>query len=475
MLFQKTISKKYSYLLISLAFTSVVSAQNKVVDYISPNKLHNFSDAQKCELIEVPNKGVLVSYSTIKTSPSFNFGPTLLFFDKDLNKKWELTDYSPSEMNKAYFQWFYGYGHEKGVLRISNCYVDPSGKYAYSVNFTTSIINKIDIESGEVTKISLTPKLHTSKQGVPEYSLDAFIDKDYFYLIEGNKFNTNAEAKKRPSVYVIRIKHGDTQAETFTLNPEIASEEKGGAYKHFLYPDIPLMRKWENLLINNNNVILLDNRTIENKETKEFYRKINIYPLDGSQHKELMIKMGEEIISEGLLGEVMYDNKHNRIYTYSMNKKNGELIISYRCYNAQMGLIWEKDFDTNLGKQVIQKIFNSAKLNTNYDNSISITSRYGDNYYTLRTDKNGDNPEFFINEKCSQGKLRKDDGYTLDCFEFNSLQNVKGLKSYILKDKNNSENKFEDETEFFQFGNKLILAKTLKRKPGYRLVDFDMP
>lgn len=185
--------------------------------------------------------------------------------------------------------------------------------------------------------------------------------------------------------------------------------------------------------------------------------------------------MGEKIADEDLLGEVLYDKIHNRIYSYSMNKDNGKLITSYRCYNKKMELIWEKNFAPKIEKQVVQKIINPAKLITNYDNSITIKSRYGNDHFTVHTDKNGDNPEFMISEKCSQGKLLEEDGYTLGCPEFNNLQNAKGFKSYILKDKNSKDNKFVDEVNLFVVGDKLIFAKSFYRRIGYQLVSFDMP
>ena len=474
----KKIIKQLIVLVLITGLSNAVSAQNKEVNEAMVDNLHNFSDAQKCEFYSIPGKGILVSYSIIEPKSGFSFGPSLVFYDMNLTKKWELKDYSPSEMNKSYFSMYYGYGNrdqKRGTLRISQCFIDPSGKYAYSVNFTKSIINQIDIASGKLTKIAIDKKLHLDKQGVPDYSLDAFTDQNYFYLIEGNQFSNNSQAKKKPSIFIRRVKHGAATTETFTLNPPIADEEKGSSYKDFIYTDMPLARKWENLLITDNTVILLDNRTILNKESKEFYRKVALYPLDGSKHEEKMIKMGEEIADEDLLGEVMYDNIHNRIYTYAMNKDNGKLTTSYRCYNTKMELLWEKNFDPKLAKQVIQKIINPAELNVNYDNSVTITSRYGSDYFILRTDKDGDNPEFIINEKCTQGKLIEDNGYTLDCHEFNSLQKAKGFKSFIMKDKNDKENKFVDETEFFMFGDKVIFAKSFWRKPAYKLVSFDMP
>lgn len=474
----KNVFKQLIFLILITGLSKTVFAQNKEVNEVTTDNLHNFSDAQKCEFKLVPGKGVLVSYSIIDPKSTFSFGPSIAFYDKELNKKWELKDYSSSEMNKAYFSMYYGYGdrdQRRGKIRISECFVDPSGTYVYSVNYTKNIINMIEIVSGKLTKIALDTKMHLSKQGVPDYSMDAFIDNNYFYLIEGNEFSSNSEAKKKPSIFIRRVKHGEAKTETFTLNPQIAAEEKGSSYKDFIYTDMPLARKWENLLITDNTVILLDNRTVQNKESKEFYRKIALYPLDGTKHEEKMIKMGEEIADDDLLGEVMYDNIHNRIYTFTMNKDNGKLITSYRCYDLKMELIWEKNFDPKLGKQVIQKIINPATLKVNYDNSVTITSRYGDDYFMLRTDKNGDNPEFIVNEKCTQGKLLGEDGYTLDCHEFNSLQNAKGLKSYIMKDKSSKDNKFVDEAEFFVFGDKVIFAKSLWRKPAYKLASFDMP
>src|SRR5690606_25224374 len=109
-------------------------------------------------------------------------------------------------------------------------------------------------------------------------------------------------------------------------------------------------------LILNNVVIFIDNFTIEDKETKQFYRKLAYYQLDGSDHSEFLVKIGEKIADNDLLGEVMYDEIHQRIYTYSMNKDNGKLILSYRCFNLKMDLLWEKNFDPQLGKQIIQKI-----------------------------------------------------------------------------------------------------------------------
>ncbi len=459
-----------------VSLSNTLYSQSKVVEEILTDKLHNYSDVQRCEFISVPNKGVLVSYSIIEPKPGFSFGPSLVFYDKNLTKKWELKDYSNSELSKAWFAMYYGHaGNEfgRGKMGISECFVDPSGNYAYSVNFTTSKINQINIETGKLSVLSLNPKMRLMKQnGIPDYTMDGFIDKNYFYLVEGN----NLDAKKDKTIYIRRIKHGETSAETFKLNLNLSDIDKKTYKKFILDMDKPSKEKsYENLLVTDNTFVLMATRTIINKKTKEFYRKFLVCPIDGSKSEEKMIKLGEEIADDDMLGDFMYDEVHKRIYTYNVSKDDGKLNYYYRCFDSKMNLIWEKKFDPKLSKQVVQKITHPATLHTSYDNNISITTRYGNKYYTLRTDKNGDNPEFAIDEKCTQGKLIDNDGYTLDCYEFNSLSKVKGFKSFIMKDKNDKENKFVDQTEFFVFDNTLIFAKSFWRKPGYKLISFDMP
>ncbi len=465
--------KKLVLLFLITGLTSLCFSQNKVVDYISSDKLHNYSDAQRCEIVEVPGKGVLVSYSTIKTKGGFSYGPSLAFFDKDLNKKWELIDYSPSEMSKAYFGTYYGYANrfqEQGKLRISNCYVDPSGAFAYTINTNQNTINIIEIATGKLNKINLENKIHLNKGGFPEYSVDAFVDDKYFYLVEGNNYQVPKDAKRRPSVFVHRIKHGNSKSETFTLNPKRPSGDSEPEWGI----KFSEMRQWKNFLVLNNVAIFIDNFTVEDKKSKQFYRKLAYYPLDGSDHTEIFVKMGEKIADNDLLGEIMYDKVHQRIFTYSMNKDNGRLVLTYRCFNLKMELVWEKNFDPQLGKQIIQKIINPAVLSINYDNSVTITSRYGKDHYYVHTDVNGDNPEFKKAEKCTQGKLIENSGYTVNCHEFNNLQKAKGFKSFILKDKNAKENKFVDEVDIFKVGDKVIFGKSLYRRPGYKLASFDL-
>lgn len=472
----KKICNQLFFLVLLTGLSTTIFAQNKVAEEILTDKLHNNSDVQKCEFIQVADKGVLVSYSLIDPKSGFSFGPSLVFYDKNLNKKWELKDYSNSELSKAWFEMYYGHsGNDfgRGKLRISECFVDPSGNYVYSVNFTTSKINQINIETGKLSVISVNPKIRLMKQnGIPDYTIDGFIDKNYFYLVEGKSL----DARNIEPFYVRRIKHGDTDVKTFSLNLKITDIDKKTYKKFILDMDKPSKEKdYENLLVADNIFILMATRTIIDKKTKDFYRKFLVCPIDGSKPEEKMIKMGEGIADDDMLGDFMYDKVHNRIYTYVVSKDDGNLNYYYRCYDAKMNLIWEKNFDPKLSKQVLQKITRSAELHVNYDNSITISTRYGNKYYTVRTDKNGDNPEFTIDEKCTQGKLIEDDGYTLDCHEFNSLQKAKGLKSFIMKDKNDKENKFVDETEFFVFGDKVIFAKSFWRKPAYKLVSFDMP
>ncbi|MCB9335271.1 MAG: hypothetical protein H6586_03930 [Flavobacteriales bacterium] len=475
--------EKATLFVILLVYSHLAISQVKEVAIDPPN-------AQEFKSNKVHNKGVLVSYSTVDYQSIVSFNPTLIFYDSDLNLKWELKDYSKSEIKKPYYDMYYNKipkTQGRGVLDKSSIYVSPSGEYVYTVNYQKSNINLIDVASGKLTEIHLDMEVHLTKQEIPEYSLDAFVDDNYFYLVEGNNYYGKSDAKNAPSVFVRRIKHGETKAETFTINPKSPEDDKEGVYKRYLNPENYIVRQWENLMVVNNVLVLMDNYVVENKDTKQFFKKILICPIEGGDIKEVFVKMGEKIADNDLLGEVLYDNTHNRIYTYSLNKDNGELIVSYRCYDSKLELVWEKNYDSKLGKQVLQKVINPAVLKVNYDNSLTIKSRYGDNHYYLRTDPNGDNPEFIINETCSQGKLDEDDGYTLDCHEFNNLQSFKDLKSYILKDKNSNNYKVNDAARrimknkgswnlninFYLFENRLIYAKGAFAKNGFTLTSFN--
>ena len=78
----KNVMKQVIYIVLIIVLSNTAFAQNKEVNEVTTDNLHNFSDAQKCEFKLVPGKGVLVSYSIIDPKSDFSFGPSIAFYDK---------------------------------------------------------------------------------------------------------------------------------------------------------------------------------------------------------------------------------------------------------------------------------------------------------------------------------------------------------------------------------------------------------
>jgi len=427
--------------------------------------------------IEVPNKGVIVIYPNVfKTT--YN---TVIFFDENLEKKWEIAEIGSYETSLRY-DILYVNSDEEPYLRASNgvnnqannCVVSPSGEFAYITNTVKDEVYRIDIKTGKWISLPLDHKFQKKFKypNEDEYMVKFFVDETYYYIIELNKFKTSTSSKEKGSLTVNRIKHNETKFDFFSFIPIPPNGNEKPRYQTIDPKSMSnIYQHWNILFIKENTVGLIDN-FIYTDENNANFEKTVLYSLDGKKVKEVMLSLGFEktknyIPLNYVNATVYYDNRTNRIYTASINED--EQKIHYKCYDLKLQLLWDKEYSHKMDK--IKK--NESKfiyMAKSIDNGLIINMKMGDLYIN----KDGENPVLTDDCLSKNPNYEKYGGDEIDCYAYEKYIKIKGVKETVTKDLGEfNKNWHKSDFQFLEINDKIIYTNSIGEKVEiYRLASF---
>ncbi|MBW6483247.1 MAG: hypothetical protein K0B10_09305 [Vicingaceae bacterium] len=416
---------KLSVVMLFLGVTTNAFTQNKEVAVELDKKLNQYS-----KYTEVPDKGVLVIYPTIKKTVSF----TVIFFDENLQKKWEISELklSNSKFNKYYYEY---------DRNSYSCIVTPTGKYAYLTSLIEDIVYRIDIETGKLETIPLTIKINRIRFGNPSnlYTVNFNVDDNYYYYSE---ITNESSTRKLNTISINRINHNENKFESFSFeftppNGDDKPKWAGGESNRIL-------QKWELFFIKDNKIFLKDNFPHEG-ENKIGYRKMAVYSIDGKILSEANFQMGHRVSQEfkNYSGVISYNSRNkDKIYTFAL-VKDEPATIEYKCYDLNLKLVWEKSFvlkpDEKFKKSdVFVDVFH------NYDNTLTLYTSNGSMYIDSEGNKPNFKPlcidtEFFIYINCyayeKVEKLMKPNFIINDLKKYRATHRAFEIQFFKIKDK----------------------------------------
>ena len=365
---------------------------------------------------EVKEKGILVSYGDLsKDKKIWTTIMHLSFYDLELNKVWEKKNvYSVSLDVKAFRADPQTYPK---TIEVTSS-LDAKGGYMYYYQPAKKNVIQVNINDGTIKNKVVENAFPESKY----FTLCSGADEDFFYI--SHKPTEYAKTDKEYTVSVMKF-------DSKTLNQKISNFEITSVGKSKSQVSQVSQRNWEFLGISKYGVCFVDNYATKLKETKEFFKRVLCYNLDGSLKKDIFVKLGDKIADSDHLGDLIYNvGGKGYLYSYALSRVDGKNLVNYSCYNQKMELEWEKQYDSKIKTGSVKRIISSASIEMLVDSSIVITSYYGLDEMSFKYSNSIKTFEFKLLEYKSQG-CEIPFKYGLDCSLYIKLSQYKGCKNFI--------------------------------------------
>lgn len=214
------------------------------------------------------------------------------------------------------------------------------------------------------------------------------IDENYYYVtqIGGGSNPTvviNSNKNKNKTLSIHRIKHDETKVDYFNFEPKPPYGD--GKQKYINNPKgSSIIQEWKLLFIRDNKIYLKDDFPNHKDENKNGFIKMAVVSIDGKILAEADLITGHKIGNFNFNPSYDYKNK-DKIYTFVLTDTKPTSIL-YRCYDLNLKLLWEKNYDLN----TVITTSNNINVFQNFDQSLTIQTYNG--YFHI--DNNGNNPTF---------------------------------------------------------------------------------
>lgn len=409
------------------------------------------ADLQLPSTYEVPGKGLVVVYDSYsKSKKPATMHTSVVFYDKELEKKWSVDKCNAitldkKKMNDTKITFLLAKWPKTGMMAPDrfieeHFLVSRDAKYGFETNFLGhGAIARIDLETGEQESITISPK-----GKLPE-NTKRFIDDKYLYAIK--LFEKGSKGTQKTTVHRIDIESLEQTDIELTL-PNVGRSRQDA-----------MPREWEFIGAGTKGYYFKDSYASKDKATKAFFSRVICMSQDGKKAIDKYVFLGDKIADSDHLGDLFFNQfGEEKLYVYSIFRAESNNWLSYSCFDADLEPVWNKAFDSPMRTGAIQRTIWSASIEKRSSGEIVFYSGYGLDEYQMVFDPAKNKHELIINESKECDHPFK---YAIECEDYNKIVESGSKNASFMK---NDARKTKDHTyvNVYHFEDRFLIGKVPK-------------